>query len=429
MIKKKDESLIRQLTVVGIWVLAVNGLIGAGIFGLPAEVARLTGAYSPLIFAGCGILMLAVVLCFAEVSSYFKNTGGPILYTKTAFGPFIGFQTGWTLYVARLTAFAANINLLVSTVGYFWVDANSGSVRILLLFSICALLAWVNIVGAKQAMRSVGILTLLKFLPLLILVGVGLSYLEFDQILLISAELPGYSEFGIAALISIYAFVGWEGALIPAGEAKNPSRDMPRAMFWALGSVTLLYVAIQYVSMAALPTLASSTRPLVEVANVIMGPTGAIILTIGVVVSVGGNVASNIFTTPRVTYAISREGNLPPWFGEVHKSYLTPANSILFFAVVVFALAAYGSFVWLAAISALTRILIYMLCIGAIPKLRRTMPVTPDTYKLPGGYIIPVGALVICTWLLSSISLNSVLFTLVFLGIGSGLYFLMKRYQ
>lgn len=429
MVKKMDEPLIRQLTVVGIWVLAVNGLIGAGIFGLPAEVARLTGAFSPLIFAGCGLLMLAVVLCFAEVSSYFKNTGGPILYTKTAFGPFIGFQTGWTFYVARLTAFAANINLLVSTIGYFWADANSGSVRIVLLFSICALLAWVNIVGAKQAMRSVGILTLLKFLPLLILVGAGLSYVEFDQVLLIPADLPGYSEIGLAALISIYAFVGWEGALIPAGEAKNPAQDMPRAMFWALGSVTLLYVAIQYVSLAALPTLASSSRPLVEVANALMGPTGAIILTIGVVVSVGGNVASNIFTTPRVTYAISREGNLPPWFGEVHKTYLTPANSILFFTVIVFALAAYGSFVWLAAISALTRILIYMLCIGAIPKLRKKMTVSTDTYKLPGGYIIPAGALIICTWLLSSISLNSVLFTLVFLGIGTVLYFLMKRYQ
>jgi amino acid transporter len=429
MIKKNEEPLVRQLSVLGIWVLAVNGLIGAGIFGLPAEVARLTGAYSPLIFAGCGLLMLAVVLCFAEVSSYFRNTGGPILYTKTAFGPFIGFQTGWTLYVARVTAFAANINLLVSTVGYFWVDANYGTVRILLLFSICALLAWVNIVGAKQAMRSVGILTLLKFLPLIILVGFGLSYLELDQIMLTSAELPGYSEFGLAALISIYAFVGWEGALIPAGEAKNPSRDMPRALFWALGSVTLLYIAIQFVSMAALPTLASSTRPLVEVANAMMGPAGAIILTIGVVVSVGGNVASNIFTTPRVTYAISREGNLPPWFGEVHKTYLTPANSILFFAVIVFALATYGSFVWLAAISALTRILIYMLCIGAIPKLRKMMPVTANTYRLPGGYIIPVGALLICTWLLSSISLNSVIFTLIFLGIGSLLYFLMKRYQ
>lgn len=420
---------MRQLTVLGIWVLAVNGLIGAGIFGLPAEVARLTGGYSPLVFAGCGLLMLAVVLCFAEVSSYFSNTGGPILYTKTAFGPFIGFQTGWTLYVARLTAFAANINLLVSTVGYFWSDANAGSIRILLLFSICVLLAWVNIVGAKQAMRSVGILTLLKFLPLLILVGFGLSQFEIQQITLIASELPSYSEFGIAALISIYAFVGWEGALIPAGEAKNPARDMPRAMFWALGSVTILYIAIQYVSLAALPTLATSTRPLVEVADALMGPAGAIILTIGVVVSVGGNVASNIFTTPRITYALSREGNLPPWLGEVHKTYLTPANSIILFAVIVFALASYGSFVWLAAISALTRILIYMLCIGTIPKFRKTMPLNDNTFRLPGGYIIPAFALIVCTWLLSSISLNSVIITLIFLGIGSILYYLMKRYQ
>lgn len=429
MIKKNEEPLVRQLSVLGIWVLAVNGLIGAGIFGLPAEVARLTGIFSPLVFAGCGLLMLGVVLCFAEVSSYFRNTGGPVLYTKTAFGPFIGFQTGWTFYAARLTAFAANINLLVSTIGYFWDDANSGSVRVLLLFSICVLLAWVNIIGAKQAMRSVGILTLLKFLPLLLLVGFGLTFLDIESTIFTSSELPGYGEFGIAALLTIYAFVGWEAALIPAGEARNPAKDMPRAMFWALGSITLLYVAIQTVSMSVLPDLALSTRPLVDVGDKLMGPAGAIILTMGVVVSVGGNVASNIFTTPRVTYAIAREGNLPPWFGEVHEKYKTPVNSIIFFTAVVFALAAYGSFVWLAAISALTRILIYMLCIGAIPKLRRIMPVTADTYQLPGGLVIPVGAILICTWLLSSVSLSSVLFTIGFLAIGSLLYYLMRRYQ
>ncbi len=426
MQKPSEEPLIRQLTVLGIWVLAVNGLIGAGIFGSPAEVARLTGAWGPFLFAACGALMLIVVLCFAEVSSYFKNTGGPILYTRTAFGSFVGFQTGWALYVARLTAYAANINLLVNTLGYFQEDVATGVSRILILFGICAVFAWVNIVGAKHAMRSVGLLTLLKFLPLLVLAGMGLAHAAPDTILASPGELPGYTEFGTAALLVIYAFVGWEGAVIPAGEAKNPKRDMPRALFWALGTVTLLYITIQAVSYAVLPELAESNRPLVAVADRLMGPAGAVLLMGGIIVSVGGNIASNIFTTPRITYALAREGNLPSWFGEVHPSWHTPWVSVLVFSLLAFSLAAYGSFVWLAALSALTRILIYMLCIATIPKLRKSNPNHDGRFRLPLGYSIPFLALLVCAWLLSSVSLQSVVVTFIFLSVGTLLYFAVK---
>jgi len=485
-----SEPLKRRLTVAGIWLLAVNGFIGAGIFGSPAAVAGLMGAYGALLFLGCGLLMLAVILSFAEVSSYFRNTGGPVQYTRTVFGAFTGFQTGWAFYVARLTAFAANINLLVSTLGYFWEDAATGAIRILILLVLCALLAGVNMIGARQAMQSVGILTLLKFIPLLVLVGGGAMYMSPESFGLSPGDpLPDSTTFGTAALLVIYAFVGWEAAVIPAGESRNPSRDMPRALIAALITVTVLYTLIQAASYALLGDgLAATDRPLVEAAHALMGTTGALILMVGVVVSVGGNVASNIFTTPRLTYAMAREGHLPAAFGRVHPTWNTPAFSIGFFGVLVFLLAVYGSFAWLAAISALVRILIYMLCIATIPMLRKRYsdkssgadlrgnnqgtnpadqtrgsglaardalpgdvqkPARDALYKdshaaneissqpretteiipfrLPGGYLIPGLALLVCAWLLLSVSSTSIIATLIFLGAGTVLYAWIAR--
>jgi amino acid transporter len=419
-----EEPLLRQLTVFGIWVIAVNGLIGAGIFGTPAEVARLMGGYGPLLFLGCGILMMAVILSFAEVASYFRNTGGPILYTRTVYGRFAGFQAGWAFYIARITAFAANTNLLVSTMGYFWEDASVGFTRILMLAIICALLAWVNVVGTKRAINAMSWLTVLKFIPLFLLVGVGLWTAAGASSGWMPAEmtLPGYTDIGTATLLVIYAFVGWEAAVIPAGETRNPARDIPRALIAAMLTVTVLYIAIQYVSTLVMPDLAESSRPLVEVAAVLMGPAGAVLLTLGVIVSVGGNIAGTYFTTPRLSYAMAREGTLPAWFGKIHPEYRTPANSILFFTVVCFLLAVYGSFVWLAALSALVRILIYVASISTIPVLRKRNAGRTDVFRLPGGLTIPALAIIICMWLMSSVSFTSVAVTLGFLAVGTVLY-------
>lgn len=421
-----QEKLVRQLGVWGIWLLAVNSMIGAGIFGVPAGAAALLGFWSPLVFVGCGLLLGAVILCFAELASYFRNTGGPILYVQSAFGPLAGFQTGWAFYVARVTAFAANLNLLVVTLGFFWEGATGGLTRVLLIGVIVGLLAWVNVLGVRQAMRSIGVLTVLKFLPLIVLVVFGLRWIEPSMFPVTSAPLPSAVDIGTAALLVIYAFVGWEAAVVPAGETRDPARDVPRALFWALGLVTLLYVAVQTIAVAVLPDLATTERALVEVGAVLLGPAGAMLLTAGVVVSVGGNVAGTMFTAPRLTYSLAREGGLPNWFSEVHPYHRTPANSVLFLAALVFVLAVYGSFVWLAAMSALVRVLIYMGCIAAMPKLRRRHGGHADAFRTPGGWIIPICAFVVCGLLLTQVSLRSVAVTAVFLLAGSVLYYAVR---
>ena len=423
----QGERLVRQFSAVAIWLLVVNGTIGAGIFGLPAEAARLTGAWSSLMFVLCGLLMAPIILCFGEVASYFRNTGGPILYATTAFGPFVGFQTGWALYVARVTSFAANINLVISSLGWFWPAADAGGIRVVLLFAICAALTWVNVVGARQAMRSVGVLTVLKLVPLLALVAFGLSRLDVGALVAPASPLPAHSDIGAAALLLIYAYVGWESALIPAGEARDPTRDIPRALIWGLAVTTVLYVLVQAVSVSVLPGLGSSPRPLVDVAAVVLGPAGAAVLTAGVIASVGGNVAASMFSAPRITYSMSIENNLPEWFGAVHPRFLTPAHSVVAYGVLVFVAAAFGSFAWLAGMSALTRLGIYLLCIGALPRLRRLPGDPAGRLQLPGGWAIPIAAAAVCAWLLAQVHLDAVLVTLAFLAVGAVLHLLARR--
>ena len=420
-VHENREPLPRQLTAWGIWLLAVNSMIGAGIFGVPAGAAALTGPWSPLVFLGCGLLLAAVLLCLAEVASRFRGTGGPIVYLRAAFGPFAGFQAGWAFYLARLTAFAANVNLLVATLAFFWPAAGSGVLRLVLLALVIGALAFVNIIGIRQAMRTIGVLTVLKFLPLLILVGAGLAWIDPGALLPERSALPPVVDFGTAALIVIYAFVGWENALVPAGETKNPARAMPRGLFWALGLVTLLYVLLQVVALAVLPELGDSEAPLVDVGAALFGTAGALLITIGVIVSVGGNVAGAMFTAPRLTYALGREGSLPAWFAMVHPAYQTPSRSIIVFAVLGFLLAAYGSFIWLAAMSSLVRVGIYMACIAAMPRLRKRFP-EAEGYRVPLGWTVPISAFLVCGILLSQVEWLSLAVTLVVLLIGAAIY-------
>jgi amino acid transporter len=423
-----DEGLVRRLGALGIGLLALNGMIGAGIFGVPAGAAALTGAWSPLVFVACALLLGVIMLCFAEIASRFDRTGGPILYIDTAFGRFAGFQTGWAFYIARLTAYAANLNLLIVSLGYLWPAAEQGWIRIALMAGILGSLCWINVTGIKRAVGSLGVLTVLKLIPLLSLVIFGLAWLAPADSSLAGQAPPAIGDFATAALLVIYAFVGWESALVPAGEVKNPSRAMPMALFGALGVATVFYVLIQAISVAALPDLAESERALVDVAEVLMGPAGALLLTIGVVVSVGGNVAGTMISAPRLTYALARDGNFPAWFGRVHSEYHTPANSIIFFTALTLLLSVFGSFVWLAAMSALVRVLIYMACIGAMPRLRaQAADNSSASFRLPGGWLIPVVAFAACGLLLIQISLQSVLATALVLAVGTVIYWLARR--
>jgi amino acid transporter len=423
-----QEKLPRNLGLWGVWMLVVNGLIGAGIFGLPSGAARLAGEYSVFIYAFCALLMLPVILCFAELGSYFRGTGGPIRYGKLAFGSFVGFQGGWLYYLARLISFAANTVLLTDSIAYFVPFAGEGFGRLVTIALTCGGLSLINILGSSESIRSMTLFTIIKFTVLVGLIFGGFILLGPSVIPVFDSPLPESSSLGAAALLLIYAFVGFEGAVVPAGEAKRPERDMPLGLILGLVIVAVLYMLIQLVSQAAVPNLAESSTPLLDASSALFGNTGAVILMIGVATSVIANLIGSMFSATRITYALSLEKSLPEWFGNVNEKFLTPANSILFFGVSAFALSAFGTFTFLAAMTVLSRLFLFIMSCAAIPVLRPRFK-KDSPFILRGGYLIPILGIVACFWLMIQVSWTSVWLTAVLILIGTGLYWLGKRGQ
>ena len=421
-----EEKLPRNLGLWGIWMLVVNGLIGAGIFGLPGGAATLAGEYSVLVYAFCALLILPIILCFAELGSYFRGTGGPIRYGTLAFGPFIGFQGGWLYYVARLISFSANTVLLTDSISYFISGASTGTGRIISLAVICVGLSVINVLGSIQSIRSMTLFTVIKFAVLILLPLGGFIILGSTVIPSFVSPIPPSENLGAATLLLIYAFIGFEGVAVPAGEAKRPERDIPLGLLLGLAVVAVLYMVIQLVSQAAVPNLANSKTPLLDVSASLFGPVGAIVLMVGVAASVLANLLSSMFSATRVTYALSLEKSLPSWFGEVHSRYLTPANSVVFFGLAAFLLAVFGSFTVLAAMTVLSRLFLYGMSCAAIPKLRSQFR-GEGRFILKGGYTIPVLGIGACLWLMLQVSFQSVWLTAIFVGIGSLLYWVGKR--
>jgi APA family basic amino acid/polyamine antiporter len=419
--KNKDKvSLNRDIGQLGFAAIALNGVIGAGIFALPAVAAAKSGNFSPWLFVICAILIMTVVLSFARAASFFRDTGGPIQYAGLAFGPFAGFQTGWLTYVGRLAALAANISLMVTYAGWFWAPLGSGLVHQLAIALMFVVLAVFNVVGVRQSMSVVFLFSALKLVPLLLLILMGLAHIQPE--ILLQAELPVTGTLGETILVLLYAFVGFESAVVPAGEARNPRRDIPRAITITVLIITGVYFLIQLISVSVLPELANSRTPLADVAKVLMGAGGAALLTFGAIFSIGGNCSASMLSAPRMTYALARLGSLPGWFGKVHPRFRTPVNSIVFYAVLGLVLAISGSFIWLAVVSTLARLLSYILGIAALPVLERKMETSEDQFRLRGGYFVPALGLLLCGWLATFAAMTAWLTTAIFFVLGSILY-------
>ncbi len=423
-----DAKLKRDIGMLGAGFLVLNGLIGAGIYGLPSKLFEQAGMFSPWLFIIAGAFMIMVVWTFAALASYFTNTGGPVVYASSGFGPLVGFQTGWLLYMGRVTAIAANVNVLVNYLAYVWEDASGEGIKIMLIFLIIGGLAVINILGIKKAVHAINILTFLKIVPLIILLLLGFQY--FSPEVFLPTEFPKIDNVGATALLILYTFVGFEGALVTAGETKNPKKTLPRALITTVLLITALYFIIQMVYISVEPT-SNDSVPLVTLGNLLMGPIGAVVIIFTAVFSIMGNAASIVIAAPRMTFALAEDGSLPKWFSKIHKKYNTPANSIIFLAVFSFLLAISGTFVFLAVASALSRMLAYSVCILALPIIRKKAD--PETRKnattLPGGYLIPGIALVICLLAATQSTMNSWKYLIGFIVFGSLLYFINSKFN
>ena len=387
----EDARLRRDIGLTGSAFLSFNGIVGAGIFALPAALHLQFGAFSPWLFPIFGLLILLVALPMARLASLFPQTGGPVAYAA-AFGPAAAFQVGWLYYLARTTAFAANATVFATYAAVLWPPFAGTVGRAALLIALVATVTLINMVGVRRAIRALDAVTLLKAVPL---VGLAIWGLAASGAAIPSpGPLPPLSEFEAAALMVFYAFVGFENCVVPAGETRSPQRTIPRALVATLAATAMLYFLVQLAYAAVMPAGAEPEAPLAALAERLVGPVGLVLLAVTAMASVGGNFLGSITSTPRVTFALAGQGLLPGWFGAVSQRWSTPANSILFMGLLGGILALTGSFAWLAVASTLARMIVYGASIAALPSAVRGAGLRIGA----GTLTMMAGGLLVCLW-------------------------------
>jgi APA family basic amino acid/polyamine antiporter len=378
-------DLVRAIGRWSLTALMVNIVIGGSIFGLPSIVAGVLGSQSPIAYliAAAGIGIIAA--CLAEVASRFQHAGGPYLYAKTAFGRFLGLQTGWLLWLTRISSGAAVANVFIDYLAGFWPQAKGPATRFVILTVLIGGLAAANIRGVKMGTRVSNFFTVAKLLPLVILVVGGLLFIHVhgSPVPPVAESHPAGAWFDAISLL-VFAYGGFEGALIPAGEVKNPARDAPVALMAALVIVTTVFCLVQFVVVHMLANAAQTGRPLSAAAHVFGGSSMATIISVGALLSTFGYFAATMIATPRITFAFAEQGDFPRWFAAIHLRYRTPYISIVAFAVLLWALALMGTFRWNAALSSSSRLFVYGMTCAALPMLRKKFP-GKEGFHLPGG--------------------------------------------
>ena len=384
-----QPTLVRAIGRWSLAALTINCIIGSGIFGLPSQISATLGRAGPFAWIFAAIATALVMACFAEVSSRFDQTGGVYLYSRTAFGRPTGIAIAWFGWLARLTAAAANANLFVIYLAQFWPSAHEKLPRVIVLTAVLSVLTIVNYVGVRRGTLQSNLFTAAKLITLggfivAALVFMGLKH----QSLAISLSSEPFKRWRDAILLLVFAYGGYETALMPGGEARNPRRDYPFALFVALITCTIVYTMTQWVIVSLLPRSSMTDRPLATAAQFMFGAAGAAILSAGVLVSCYGYLSANVLGFPRILFALAEHGDLPPVMARVHPRFRTPHVAILVFAGLLYAFSLAGSFQWNLVISAVSRLFYYGSVCAALPVLRRKSGMPEARFHLPMGNLI-----------------------------------------
>ena len=423
-----DEKLIRGIGRWDLTAVVINCIIGAGIFGLPSKVYAAIGVYSLLAFIACAVIIALIVLCHAEVASRFTATGGAYLYAKEAFGSAGAFEVGWLYWIVRMSTFAANCNLLITYMGFFWMAATGPAIRIGLIAFVVVLLTVVNIVGVRQSIQLTNFFTVGKLLPLLLFVLVGLFFVQPSNFQIGPA--PEYTSFTTAVLLLIYAFVGFEVAVIPAGEMKEPQKIIPFALFVALAVVAALYILIQVVSIGTLPGLAASERPLADAAANFMGPLGAGVIVVGALISIMGNLNVGLIGGSRIVFAMGEHREMPAVLAKTHEKFRTPYIAILLNAVIILVLTIQSSFLSALAIATVTRLIIYATTCLSLIVFRRRPDAAPAKYTAPFGIAAAAVSIALVIWLVTNVDFTKEGLPIIVVAVvGIVLYYLFKIFR
>ncbi|NNK12482.1 MAG: amino acid permease [Flavobacteriaceae bacterium] len=420
-----DEELKRVVGVTGLSLNIVNITVGAGIFALPAIVGVELGAFSIFAYLFCGLMMAAIMLCYAEIGTRVTKSGGSYAYVVTAFGDFAGFIVNWlAVFGWSILGSAALMNIIADSLAVVFPIFSDPWIRGVFYFVLLVFLMITNIRGAKQGVAFIKWITVIKVLPLLGIGLFGLSLITPEN--LQWEQLPSLKSFSNTTLILFFAFAGFETALGASGEIKNPKRTIPLGILIGGGTVLLIYLLLQTVTQGILgPQIETfKNAPLAAVAERLMGSIGGTLLLIAAAISCYGAVSTDVMSTPRVLFAGARDGLFPKFLGKVHPKFATPHWSIIIFTGLIFLFSISGGFEQLAILASAAILLIYLLVILATIRMRtKKSQLSEKTFKVPGGWTIPIIGIASILWLLSSLTQWEFLAIGIFLSIICLIYF------
>jgi len=427
---KTEEGLKRVVGVTGLTLSIINGVIGAGIFVLPAIVGIEMGAFGVFGYIFCSIMLAAIMLCYAEIGSRVTTSGGSYAYVEAAFGDFAGYIVNWLYFFGwSILGSAALMNVIADSLAVIFPVFANPLVQALFFFILIGFMIVVNVLGAKQGIGFVKMITLIKLLPLLGIIIFGFSKVKAGN--LHWEHMPSLKTFGDTTLILFYAFAGFETSLGVSGEFKNPKRTVPMGIL--LGGITVLfvYMLLQIVTQGVLGAEMASFKdaPLAAVAEKIVGPVGATILLVTAALSCFGCVSADIMATPRSLFAGSNDGMFPKFLGKVHPKFATPHVAVTTYGSLIFIFSISGGFKQLAILASAAILIVYLGVILATVKLRSTNRASDKSFRAPGGLTVPLIGIATIVWLLTSLTKWEILSAIIFIAAVCVIYFVTRKFK
>jgi APA family basic amino acid/polyamine antiporter len=399
--RKSSTALIRTIGRWSLTALVINSIIGSGVFGLPSVVSGRVGQMAPIAYFIAGTGMAVIAGCLAEVASQFRETGGPYLYARETLGRFWGIQIAWMMWLSRIAAASGTANLFTTYLGQVFPRATEPAFRQAILTVLVGVLAVVNYVGVKSGARASDFFTALKLLLLGTFIVAGLWWMAahgaVTQSPLAHAVEP--RDWLEATLVLVYAFGGFEAVLLASGEMRDPRHDVPIALMIGFVSVAIIYTLVQVVVSGTLSNPAATQRPIADSAAAVMGSRAAAAIAVGALLSIYGYLSANMLHTPRLTFALAERGDIPTIFARIHPRFRTPDVSIVLYTVFLLAFTLSGNFRWNITLSAIVRLFAYGSIAVALLILRKRNP-NADAFRLPGGRVLAIVAIMFCVVLL-----------------------------
>ena len=409
----------RQLTLLDCFGLGVNGIIGSGIFLLPATLYRRSGGASPLAWLLVGTLCALVALCFAEAAGRTDRSGGPYRYACDAFGPHIGFGVGWITLVSSLLGYAAVARGFAEhATGVFHPGEPSLVALGAIVLVLVAALGLVNVVGLKPSAGVSDAVGVVKLLGLLAFVGVGLCYVRAAPFHALPVPRAGEAT-GLfsAAFAGLFACTGFEYVPVPSGETVRPERAIGLAMVVSVIGATLLYAIVQVVAVGTSTDLAGAETPLVAAARSFAGPIGGTAMAMIGVISAFGFCSTSALVVPRYVETFAQDRFLPRWLEQRSERFGTPVAAVVCSSLIVIVLAVQLDFTQLADTSNIAVVVQYVSTCVSVLVMRRRHPESKG-FRIPFGPLVPILATLGCTLFMFSVARGEIILSVALIGGG-----------